>query len=123
MAKETERQCADELAELSDWQMLKTWQPPALTTPPPETTYALPPNGVRQKLISDHSCSRRAARAVESCSQVAYKEGVGYNSSCPIYLVDFDDGEEVSGRHPADTQDADAPTAPCHCPPPRLPLP
>ena len=63
--------------------------------PSPATTYALPEGVTGKKLISDHSCALREARAVESCKRVSYSEAAGFNSSCPIYLVDFDEGEEV----------------------------
>ena len=101
LAVETERQCAEELHDLSEWRSLEHLTPPTARWPESETAYALPEAERTRELpctleVSDHSCESRSMRPVDSCPEVVYASGVGaFNTSCPISLADFDEGEKV----------------------------
>ena len=54
---------------------------------------AAPPMVVQ---VSNHSCGLRHMRAVEACPEVVYRAAESsFNSSCPIMLTDFEEGELV----------------------------
>ena len=45
---------------------------------------------------SDHSCASRTMRPVESCPELTFSSScAAYNTSCPISLTDFEEGEKV----------------------------
>ena len=105
LAVETERQCAEELHHLSEWRSLEHASPPTLAWPEPPSSYALPELALTRELpctleVGDHSCESRYMRPVESCPEVVYSSSTSataYNTSCPISLADFDEGEGPMG--------------------------
>ena len=100
LAVETERQCVEELRELADWRSLEHCQPPCSQLPPSPETFCLPSaandGSWTSLVVSDHSCEHRGLRPVQSCPEVVFSSMVAaYNTSCPISLIDFDEGEIV----------------------------